>query len=250
MSQSASSLKKLSLELGGNSPFIIFDDCDVSIAVDALVTAKIRNSGQTCVCANRIYVQEGVYDRVGKLLVEKMKKLKVGAGFEEGVNIGPLMHEAAVKKAAAHVKDATSKGANILLGGKASGGKSGKGYFFEPTVLADMTSSMLTTNEEVFAPVAALYKFKTEEEVVQLANNVDVGLGSYICTSDIARMWRVSEELETGLVAINSGLLAAVESPFGGVKWSGFGKEGGKYGIEEYLVVKSIIMSVPQLAAS
>jgi succinate-semialdehyde dehydrogenase/glutarate-semialdehyde dehydrogenase len=245
MSQSASSLKKLSLELGGNSPFIIFDDANIPNAVDALVTAKVRNSGQTCVCANRIYVQEGVYEKVSVLLVEAMKKLKVGAGFDSGVNIGPLMHPAAVKKASGHIDDAVSKGAKVLLGGKSSGGSSGKGFFFEPTVIGDMKPEMLTNDEEVFAPVAALYKFKTEEEVLKLANGVDVGLGSYICTNDIARMWRVAEELEVGLVAVNAGLLAAVESPFGGVKWSGFGKEGGKYGIEDYLVVKSILISVP-----
>lgn len=246
MSQSSASLKKLSLELGGNSPFIIFDDCDVNTAVDALITAKVRNSGQTCVCANRIYVQEGIYDKISQLLVERMKQLKVGAGFEPGVNIGPLMHEGAVTKAAGHVDDAVSKGAQVLLGGKPWGGPSGKGFFFEPTVISHMKPDMLTSNEEVFAPVAALYKFQTEEEVLALANNVDVGLGSYVCTNDIARMWRVAEELEVGLVAVNGGLLAAVESPFGGVKWSGFGKEGGKYGVEEYLVVKSVVISVPQ----
>jgi succinate-semialdehyde dehydrogenase/glutarate-semialdehyde dehydrogenase len=246
MSQSSASLKKLSLELGGNSPFIIFDDCDVNAAVDALITAKIRNSGQTCVCANRIYVQEGVYDKVSQLLVERMKQLKVGAGFDAGVNIGPLMHEGAVNKAAYHVDDAVSKGAQVLLGGKPWGGPSGKGFFFEPTVIANMKPDMLSYREEVFAPVAPLYRFKTEEEVLALANGVDVGLGSYVCTNDIARMWRVAEELEVGLVAVNGGLLAAVESPFGGVKWSGFGKEGGRYGIEEFLVVKSVVISVPR----
>jgi succinate-semialdehyde dehydrogenase/glutarate-semialdehyde dehydrogenase len=244
MSQSAASLKKLSLELGGNSPFIIFDDCNLDTAVEALITAKLSNSGQACVSANRIYVQETVYDQVTQRLIERIKELKLGSGFKSDVNIGPLMHQSAVNKAFGHVEDAVSKGAQLLVGGKPWGGNSGKGFFFEPTVLGDMKPNMLSSREEVFAPVAALYRFKTEEEVLELANDVDVGLGSYICTADIGRMYRMSEALEVGQVCVNNGQMAYVEAPFGGVKSSGFGLEGGKYGIEEYLVVKTVYVSI------
>ncbi|MCJ1457348.1 hypothetical protein MMC28_007716 [Mycoblastus sanguinarius] len=242
MQQSASTLKKLSMELGGNSPFIIFDDCNIQDAANALMGAKIRNSGQTCVCANRIYVQRGVYDSLTKALVEKFKGLKTGDGFGEGVAVGPLTASRGVEKAQKHVKDAVSKGAKVLVGGQPM---PGKGYFFDPTIMADMSPNMLSHNEEVFAPVAALYPFDTEEEVVEMANNSEVGLGSYICTNDIGRMWRVAEELEVGMVGVNTPMIAGAEMPFGGQKWSGFGTEGGKWGVEEFTVTKAIVVSVP-----
>ncbi len=242
MAQCASTVKKLSMELGGNSPFIIFDDCDVQDALATLMAAKIRNSGQTCVCANRIYVQRGIYSALSKALVEKFQSLKTGDGFGEGVVVGPLTSRRGVDKAKQHIEDAVSKGAKVQIGGKPI---DGKGYFFEPSVLIDMTPDMLSHNEEVFAPVAALYPFDTEEEVIEMANNSDVGLGSYICTNDVGRIWRVAEELEVGMVGVNGGVLAGGEIPFGGVKWSGFGLEGGKWGVEEFMVTKSIILSVP-----
>lgn len=196
MSQSASTLKKLSMELGGNSPFIIFDDCPVETAISTLMGAKIRNSGQTCVSANRVYVQRGVYDALSKALVDKFKTLKTGDGFESGVQVGPLTVDRGVEKVERHVKDAVSKGAKLLQGGKRI---EGKGFFFEPSVLVDMKPNMAAHSEEFFAPVTALYPFDTEEEVIKMANNSDVGLGSYICTNDIARMWRVAERLEAGM---------------------------------------------------
>ncbi|KAF2095785.1 aldehyde dehydrogenase [Rhizodiscina lignyota] len=243
MSQCSSTLKKLSMELGGNSPFIVFDDCPVGTAIQTLIGAKIRNSGQTCVSANRVYVQRGVYDALGKALAAKFKTLKTGDGFEAGVQVGPLTVDRGIQKVERHVQDAVSKGAKLLQGGKRI---EGKGNFFEPSVLVDMKPNMISYSEEFFAPVVALYPFDTEEEVIQLANNADVGLGSYICTNDIARMWRVAERLETGMVGVNTGMLASGELPFGGVKHSGFGNEGGKWGVEEFMVVKTIVVSVPQ----
>jgi succinate-semialdehyde dehydrogenase/glutarate-semialdehyde dehydrogenase len=242
MQQSASTLKKMSLELGGNSPFIIFDDCDVQGAMNALMGAKIRNSGQTCVCANRIYVRRGVYQAVTQALLEKFKSLKTGDGFEDGVVVGPLTASRGVEKAQRHIEDAVNKGAKVIHGGHAI---PGNGYFFEPSVMTDMSPDMISHNEEIFAPVAALYPFDTEEEVIEMANNSDVGLGSYICTNDVGRMWRVAEELETGMVGVNTGVIAGGEIPFGGVKWSGFGVEGGKWGVEEFMVTKAVIVAVP-----
>jgi succinate-semialdehyde dehydrogenase/glutarate-semialdehyde dehydrogenase len=242
MQQCANSLKKLSMELGGNSPFIIFDDCDVDAAVEALIGAKVRNSGQTCVCANRIYVQRGIGEKVAQALVAKFQALKTGDGFGEGVVVGPLTIARGVTKAQAHVEDALSKGAKLLHGGKPI---EGSGNFFEPTVLTDMTEQMLSHDEEIFAPVAALYPFDTEAEVIALANKSDVGLGSYICTRDSARIWRVAEKLDTGMVGVNTGVIAGGELPFGGVKHSGFGTEGGRWGVEEFTVTKAIIVAVP-----
>lgn len=243
MQQSSSTLKKLSLELGGNSPFIIFDDCDLQAAVNALMGAKVRNSGQTCVCANRIYVQKGVYPALSQALVEKFKALKTGDGFEEGVAVGPLTTSRGVEKAEKHVQDALSKGAKLLYGGEPI---SSKGSFFAPTILTNMSPDMLSHNEEIFAPVAALYPFESESEVIEMANNSDVGLGSYVCTNDIGRTWRVAEQLEAGMVGVNTGVIAGGELPFGGVKESGFGKEGGKWGLEEFMVTKCIVLAVPQ----
>lgn len=243
MAQSSSTLKKLSMELGGNSPFIVFDDSPVDTAIATLMGAKVLNAGQACVAANRVYVQRGIYDALSTALVERFKKLKTGDGFEKGVTVGPLTTDRGVEKVHRHVKDAVGKGARLLLGGKPI---NGKGYFFEPSVLADMQPNMQAHDEEFFAPVIALYPFDTEAEVIDMANNSDVGLGSYICTNDIARMYRVAEKLETGMVGVNTGNLAAGELPFGGVKQSGFGLEGGKWGVEEFMVTKSVVIAVPK----
>ncbi|KAJ6169727.1 hypothetical protein N7485_007073 [Penicillium canescens] len=244
MRQCSNSLKKLSLELGGNSPFIIFDDCDLPMTVNALMGAKIRNSGQTCVCANRIYVQRAVYPELSRLLVDKFSQVKCGDGFEDGVIVGPLTVQRGVEKVQAHIDDAVDKGAKILYGGKAM---DRKGYFFQPSVLADMSDRMLSHNEEIFGPVAALYPFDTEEEVLKMANNSEVGLGSYVCTNNMARVWRMAEGLEVGMVGVNTGVIAGGEIPFGGIKHSGFGVEGGKWGVKEFTTTKSIVMAVPAI---
>ncbi|CAL5869402.1 uncharacterized protein PFLUO_LOCUS3631 [Penicillium psychrofluorescens] len=244
MRQCADSLKKLSMELGGNSPFIVFDDCDLQTTLNALMGAKVRNSGQTCVCANRIYVQRGVYSELSNLLVDKFSQAKCGDGFDDGVMIGPLTVERGVEKVQAHVDDALSKGAKILHGGKRM---ERKGNFFQPSVIANMNDRMLSHNEEIFGPVAALYPFDTEEEVLKMANNSPVGLGSYVCTNNVARVWRMAEGLEVGIVGVNTGVIAGGEIPFGGIKHSGFGVEGGKWGLSEFMVTKSIIMAVPTL---
>lgn len=243
MKQSAGSLKKLSLELGGNAPCIIFDDCDMHDALQTVLLAKSRNAGQTCISPNRIFVQQGIYEMLAQRMVEAFKELKVGDGFADGVRIGPLTVPRGVEKAKRHVDDAVSKGARVLLGGKAV---PGKGYFFEPTVIADMTSDMLSHKEESFAPIAQLYSFDTEDQAIKMANNSDLGLGSYICTNDIARMWRVAEKLETGMVGVNTASIASGELPFGGVKQSGFGREGGRWGLDEFMVTKLITVAVPQ----
>ncbi|RMZ83858.1 hypothetical protein DV737_g1510, partial [Chaetothyriales sp. CBS 132003] len=213
---SASNLKKLSLELGGNSPFIVFDDARVDIAVEACIMAKTRNAGQTCVSANRILVQDAIYDRFSAALVNGLKQLKVGLGTENGVSIGPLTHERAVQKALAHIKDAKSRGATVLLGGDAFQPNNLPGYFIQPTILGGVPTGTIMDHEETFAPVVALQRFRTEEEALEMANNCNVGLGSYIMTENIARMWRVAESLEVGMVAVNLGTMSACESPFGG----------------------------------
>ncbi|KAL2796302.1 Aldehyde/histidinol dehydrogenase [Aspergillus keveii] len=242
--QCSQNLTKLSLELGGNSPFIVFDDAKIETAVEACLLAKFRNSGQTCVTANRIFVQEGIYDKFAAALVERIKVLKVGNGIDSGVNIGPLTHNRAVEKAIGHINDAKANGASILLGGSACQPDNLQGYFIQPTVLSGMSTKSLTTREEVFAPVVALYPFKTEEEVVAQANDCDVGLGSFIVTESMPRIWMVAEGLEVGMVGVNLGILSACECPFGGVKESGYGREGGRHGIDEYLTTKSILMNV------
>jgi succinate-semialdehyde dehydrogenase/glutarate-semialdehyde dehydrogenase len=239
MRQSADTIKKLSLELGGNAPLIVFDDADLDAAVEGTIISKFRNTGQTCVCANRIYVQDGVYDAFAEKLVTAVKKLKVGNGFEPDVAQGPLIDEAAVEKAEDHISDATSKGARILLGGKRhSLGQT----FFEPTVLADVTAKMKVAREETFGPVAPLFRFYQDEEAIQLSNDTEFGLASYFFGRDVGRIWRVAEALEYGIVGINTGLISTEVAPFGGVKESGLGREGSKYGLEEFLEIKYLCL--------
>src|SRR6201997_3115937 len=235
MKQSASTIKKLSLELGGNAPFIVFDDADLDAAVEGAIISKYRNAGQTCVCANRLYVQTGVYDAFSEKLVAAVKKLKVGNGLEPGVLQGPLIDQAAVEKVEEHIQDAVSQGARVLIGGKrhALGGT-----FFEPTVLADVPADAKVAREETFGPLAPLFRFETDEEALQLANDTEFGLASYFYSRDIGRVWRVAEGLESGMVGINTGMLSTEVAPFGGVKQSGLGREGSKYGIEEFLESK------------
>lgn len=235
MAQCASTVKKVSLELGGNAPFIVFDDADIDAALEGAMASKFRNTGQTCVCANRIYVQEGVYDEFARKLGAKVAAMKVGAGLEEGVMQGPLIDMKAVEKVEEHIADALGKGARVVTGGKrhARGGT-----FFEPTVLTDVKTSMKVTREETFGPVAPLFHFKTEQELIKLANDTEYGLASYFYSRDIGRIWRVAEALEYGMVGINVGIISNEIAPFGGVKESGIGREGSKYGIEEFLEVK------------
>ncbi len=239
MAQCAGTVKKVSLELGGNAPFIVFDDADIDAAVEGAMASKFRNTGQTCVCANRIFVQEGVYDSFATKLSEKVAAMKVGSGMEEGVMQGPLIDMKAVEKVEEHVADALEKGARVVTGGKrhAKGGT-----FFEPTVLVDVKTSMKVTHEETFGPVAPLFRFKTEQELIKLANDTEYGLASYFYSRDIGRIWRVAEALEYGMVGINAGIISNEIAPFGGVKESGIGREGSKYGIEEFLEVKYLLM--------
>ncbi|MEO6918055.1 MAG: NADP-dependent succinate-semialdehyde dehydrogenase [Collimonas sp.] len=239
MEQCAATIKKLSLELGGNAPFIVFDDADLDAAVEGAMASKYRNAGQTCVCANRLYVQDGVYDAFAEKLVAAVARLKVGNGLQEGVTQGPLIDQKAVAKVEQHIADALAKGARVLAGGKRHAlGQS----FFEPTVLADVTADMLVAREETFGPMAPLFRFKTEEEAVVLANDTEFGLASYFYSRDIGRIWRVAEGLESGMVGINTGLISNEVAPFGGVKQSGLGREGSKYGIEDYQVIKYLCM--------
>ena len=239
MAQCAGTVKKLSLELGGNAPFIVFNDADLDLAVKGAIASKYRNAGQTCVCANRILVQEGVYDRFAGKLADVVKTMKVAPGHEEGAVIGPLIDEAGVKKVEEHVNDAVKKGARIVLGGKrhALGGT-----FFEPTVLADVTTQMKVAREETFGPVAPLFRFKTEAEAIGMANDTEFGLAAYFYGRDIARVWRVAEALDYGIIGINEGIISTEVAPFGGVKESGIGREGSKYGIEDYLEIKYLCL--------
>jgi succinate-semialdehyde dehydrogenase / glutarate-semialdehyde dehydrogenase len=239
MQQSAATVKKLSLELGGNAPFLVFDDADLDAAVDGAMLSKYRNAGQTCVCANRILVQDGVYDAFAAKLAAKVKALKVGPGTEAGVTIGPLIDANAIAKVEEHVQDAVSKGAKVIVGGKrhALGG-----LFYEPTLLTGVDTTMKVTKEETFGPVAPLFRFKTEEEGIAMANDTEFGLASYFYARDIGRIWRVGEGLESGLVGINTGIISTEVAPFGGVKQSGLGREGSKYGIEDFLAVKYMCM--------
>ncbi|MGZ9711295.1 NADP-dependent succinate-semialdehyde dehydrogenase [Glaciimonas sp. GNP009] len=239
MEQCAPTIKKLSLELGGNAPFIVFDDADLDAAVEGAMASKYRNAGQTCVCANRLYVQAGVYDAFAEKLVAAVAKLKVGDGQQEGVTQGPLIDQKAVEKVEHHIADALSKGARILAGGK----RHSLGHsFFEPTILADVTSDMVVAREETFGPMAPLFRFTTDDEVVAMANDTEFGLASYFYSRDIGRIWRVAEALESGIVGINTGLISTEVAPFGGVKQSGLGREGSKYGIEDYQVIKYLCM--------
>ncbi len=235
MRQSADTIKKLSLELGGNAPFIVFDDADLDAAAEGALASKYRNAGQTCVCANRIYVQDSVYDAFASKLAEKVKAFKVGKGTEGGVTIGPLIDAQGMAKVEEHVADAVSKGAKVILGGKRH---SLGGRFFEPTLLTEVTADMKVSREETFGPVAPLYRFKTDDDAIRLANNTEFGLAAYFYSRDIGRVFRVAEAIETGMVGINVGILANEVAPFGGVKQSGLGREGSKYGIDDFLEIK------------
>ncbi len=237
MTQSVPTVKKISMEMGGNAPFIVFDDADVDRAVEGAMASKYRNSGQTCVCTNRLYVQSGIHDKFVKKFVEASEAMKIGQSNEEGVVQGPLINEAAVTKTEDFVEDAVSKGGKIITGGKRH--QLGHG-FFEPTVITDATLDMKFSKEETFAPIAPVYKFETEEEVVQMANDTEFGLACYFYTQDLGRTFRVMEGLEYGLVGVNEGVITAVEAPFGGFKESGVGKEGGHQGIQDYLEEKYV----------
>lgn len=235
MAQSAPTVKKMSLELGGNAPFIVFDDADIDSAVEGAFASKYRNAGQTCVCSNRIYVQEAVYDSFVEKFAAKVKTAKVGNGFEDGVNQGPLIEASAVDKVERHVKDALSKGGRLLTGGKRLGG-----LFFEPTVVADASNDMLCAKEETFGPFAPVFKFKNEQEAIDAANNTEFGLASYFYSRDIGRIHRVMESLEYGMVGVNVGILATEHVPFGGVKQSGLGREGSHHGMDDYIEIKYV----------
>ncbi|MFM0081692.1 NAD-dependent succinate-semialdehyde dehydrogenase [Paraburkholderia sediminicola] len=237
--QSADTLKKLSLELGGNAPFIVFDDADIDAAVQGAMASKFRNTGQTCVCVNRFYVQDSVYDAFTQALTKAVRKMRVGNALQGEVEQGPLINAAALKKVETHVADALQKGAKVLTGGKphALGGT-----FYEPTVLVDASKSMLIAEEETFGPVAACFRFKTEDEAIAAANDTPFGLSAYFYTRDLARAWRVAEALESGMVGINEGILSTEVAPFGGVKQSGLGREGSKYGLDEYTELKYMMM--------
>jgi len=237
MAQSAPTVKKLSLELGGNAPFIVFDDADIDSAVEGAFASKYRNAGQTCVCSNRFYVQAGVYDQFVEKFAAKVRTAKVGNGFEDGVNQGPLIEEAALEKVQRHVDDAKAKGGRVVVGGKRLSSM-GSGQFFEPTVVADATADMLCAKEETFGPFAPVFKFSTEQEAVDAANNTEFGLASYFYSRDIGRIYRVGEALEYGMVGINVGILATEHVPFGGVKQSGLGREGSHFGMDDYVEVK------------
>jgi succinate-semialdehyde dehydrogenase/glutarate-semialdehyde dehydrogenase len=237
MQQSAPTLKKLSLELGGNAPFIVFDDADIDAAVEGALLSKYRNTGQTCVCTNRFYAHERIYDAFVERLAEKAAQLKVGSGFEGGVQQGPLIDANALAKVEAHVADAQSKGARIVTGGQrhALGGT-----FFQPTVLANVTRDMLVAREETFGPVAPVFKFSTDQEAIEAANSTEFGLAAYFYSRDVGRVFRIAESLEYGMVGVNTGIISNEVAPFGGVKQSGVGREGSKYGIDEYLVLKYV----------
>jgi succinate-semialdehyde dehydrogenase/glutarate-semialdehyde dehydrogenase len=241
MRQCADDIKKLSLELGGNAPFIVFDDADLDAAVEGAIIAKFRNAGQTCVCANRIYVQSGVYDAFAEKLTAAVAALKVGNGAEAGVQIGPMISERGLAKVEAHVRDATEHGAAVALGGHRDAAGT---LFFEPTVLTGVTADMLIAREETFGPIAPLFRFDTVDEAIALANDTEFGLASYFYAKDLSRVWKVMEQLEYGMVGVNTGLVSTAEAPFGGIKQSGLGREGSKYGIEEYLEMKYVCLSV------
>ncbi|MCF8147099.1 MAG: NAD-dependent succinate-semialdehyde dehydrogenase [Sulfuritalea sp.] len=237
MAQSAPTVKKLSLELGGNAPFLVFDDADIDSAVEGAFASKYRNAGQTCVCSNRIYVQSGVYEQFIEKFAAKVQTAKVGNGFDADVNQGPLIEEAALVKVERHVADALAKGARLLVGGKRLS-QLGSGQFFEPTVVADATADMLCAKEETFGPFAPVFKFHTEQEAIDAANHTEFGLASYFYSRDIGRIYRVAEALEYGMVGINVGILATEHVPFGGVKQSGLGREGSHFGMDDYVEVK------------
>lgn len=241
LAQASEQIMKCSMELGGNAPFIVFDDADLDAAVEGAMISKYRNNGQTCVCANRLYVQDRVYDAFAEKLAAKVAQMRVGDGFESGVTTGPLINPAAVEKVEEHIADALAKGATVLTGGKrhALGGT-----FFEPTVLTGVTREMLVTNDETFGPVAPLFRFSDEADVIEQANDTIYGLASYFYARDLGRVWRVAEALEYGMVGINTGLISTEVAPFGGVKQSGLGREGSHHGVEDYLEIKYLCMSI------
>jgi succinate-semialdehyde dehydrogenase/glutarate-semialdehyde dehydrogenase len=241
LAQCAGTVKKASMELGGNAPFIVFDDADLDAAADGAIASKYRNAGQTCVCANRLLIQDSVYEAFAAKLAERVRRLRVGDGMEPGVAVGPLIDDAAVAKVEEHVADALARGARLVIGGKrhALGGR-----FFEPTVLAGVDATMRITREETFGPVAPLYRFKDEAEAIRMANDTEFGLASYFYARDLGRVWRVGEALEYGIVGVNTGLISTAVAPFGGVKESGLGREGSHYGIEEYLEVKYLCLGI------
>ena len=240
MQQTAATVKKVSMELGGNAPFIVFDDADLDAAVEGAIVSKFRNAGQTCVCANRLYVHDSVHDAFADKLAAALSALKVGPGDEEGVRIGPLIDEAAVRKVEEHLADATAKGARVLTGGQRHAlGRS----FFEPTLVVGVTQAMRVAREETFGPMAPIFRFRTEDEVVAMANDTEFGLASYFYARDLGRVWRVAERLEYGMVGVNTGLISNEVAPFGGIKQSGLGREGSRHGIEDYLTIKYINMA-------
>jgi succinate-semialdehyde dehydrogenase/glutarate-semialdehyde dehydrogenase len=239
MKQCADTVKKVGMELGGNAPFIVFDDADLDAAVEGAVASKYRNAGQTCVCANRLYVQEGVYDAFAEKLAAAVAKMKVGNGMEEGVAQGPLIDQAAVEKVEEHIADALSKGAKVAIGGKRH--ELGQ-TFFQPTILTGVTQEMAVAREETFGPVAPLFKFKDESEVIGMANDTEFGLAAYFYARDLGRVWRVAEAVEYGIVGINTGIISTEVAPFGGVKESGIGREGSKYGIDDFVEIKYLCM--------
>jgi len=237
--QCAATMKKVSMELGGNAPFVVFNDADLDAAVEGAIASKYRNTGQTCVCTNRLLVQSGVYDLFAEKLAVAVAKLQVGNGLKDDVQQGPLIDEASVQKVEEHIQDAVSKGARVVIGGKRHvlGGT-----FFQPTIICDVTQEMLVSREETFGPVAPIFKFETDDEAIKMANDTEFGLASYFYTRDIGRVWRVAEALEYGIVGINTGLISSEVAPFGGVKESGLGREGSKYGIEDFVEIKYLCM--------
>lgn len=241
MKQCADTVKKMSLELGGNAPFIVFDDADIDAAVIGAMISKYRNSGQTCVCANRLFVQAGIYEEFTKKLAEQVRAIKIGNGLEEGVMQGPLISQSAVDNAEALIVDAKSKGATVLCGGQRV--ETGRN-FFEPTILTDVNNDMRVADEEIFGPIAPIFKFETDAEAITLANRTEYGLAGYFYSRDIGRVWRIAEALEVGMVGVNTGMLTTELAPFGGVKESGLGREGSKYGVEEYVETKYICLDI------
>jgi len=233
MNQSSSTLKKLSLELGGNAPFIVFEDANIDKAIEGAILSKFRNSGQTCVSVNRFLVHEKIYDKFNSKLIKAISKLKVGDGFNENVNIGPMINKNAITKSLEFVKDAIKKGGVVLTGGKAI-----NDFFFEPTIIGDAKKNMNFSKEEIFGPIAPIYKFSNDSEAIEMANDTVYGLASYFYSENIARCWKIAEKLEYGMVGINEGLISTEIAPFGGIKFSGQGREGSKYGIEDYLDIK------------